>query len=192
MTAEAAAELLQRPLYSLSAGDIASQNGLEHSLRKIFETGAIWKAVVLIDEAECAVETLIRLATFSDAHSVFLEARGHNDVYRNSIVSTVLRVLEYQQGLLFLTSNRVKVFDAAVFSRFSLAIKYPDLGNAQRVAVFTRFFKQCGVEVGEGKSVTPADLDRFSHSISSNRPVDRLRQLVQAFQLHRRRLHAKV
>ena len=46
-----------------------------------------------------------------------------------------LRTLEYQQGILFLTTNRVKSFDEAFLSRFSVAIRYPDLDQARRKKV---------------------------------------------------------
>lgn len=48
-----------------------------------------WGAVLLLDEAD-----------------VYLERRSINDLMRNSLVSIFLRLLEYFQGILFLTTNR--------------------------------------------------------------------------------------
>ena len=50
---------------------------------------ARWEAVLLLDEAD-----------------VFLEARSTHDLERNKLVSIFLRVLEYYEGILFLTTNR--------------------------------------------------------------------------------------
>jgi len=70
-----------------------------------------WKAIVLIDEAD-----------------VFLEARssveGKDSADRNGLVAMFLRTLEYFQGIIFLTSNRVSVFDQAIKSRVHLALQY--------------------------------------------------------------------
>ncbi|KAF8142657.1 hypothetical protein K438DRAFT_1488920, partial [Mycena galopus ATCC 62051] len=51
---------------------------------------------------------------------VLLEQRSLHEIERNSLVSVVLRVLECHRGVLFLKTNRVKVFDAAFLSRFSI------------------------------------------------------------------------
>merc|ERR1711998_805045 len=91
---------------------------LEKSLREILEVASAWNAVVLLDEAD-----------------IFLEKRSENDVARNAMVGIFLRLLEYHQGVLFLTTNRVKSFDSAFHSRISVALKYPDLDPAQRQQV---------------------------------------------------------
>ena len=41
-----------------------------------------------------------------DEADVYLERRSINDLMRNSLVSIFLRLLEYFQGILFLTTNR--------------------------------------------------------------------------------------
>jgi hypothetical protein len=38
-----------------------------------------------------------------------------------------LRLLEYYEGILFLTSNRVEIFDLAFKSRIHVALSYPEL-----------------------------------------------------------------
>jgi hypothetical protein len=62
-----------------------------------------------------------------------------------------LRVLEYQQGILFLTTNRVKNFDEAFLSRFSLGIRYPNLDQARRKSVWVKFLALAGCDV-EGQT----------------------------------------
>jgi len=48
-------------------------------------------------------------------------------VKRNALVSIFLRLLEYYEGILFLTSNRVESFDLAFKSRIHIALRYPEL-----------------------------------------------------------------
>jgi AAA+ superfamily predicted ATPase len=47
-------------------------------------------------------------------------------------LSVFLRQLEYFQGIIFLTSNRVSVFDQAIKSRIHLALKYSSPDKAVR------------------------------------------------------------
>ncbi len=119
LTAEAVADLLKRPLYSVSVGELGvDPDSLEESLRKILEVGQLWNAVMLIDEAD-----------------IFLEERDQDNLVRNAMVGVFLRLLEYHQGVLFLTTNRVKRFDRAFHSRISLALHYPKLDD-RRVQVW--------------------------------------------------------
>jgi len=125
LTAEAVAETLKRPLYSVSVGELGTNpNTLEDSLRDILELSTAWDAVLLLDEAD-----------------VFLEARSDNDVERNAMVGVFLRLLEYHQGVLFLTTNRAHNFDPAFFSRISVAIKYPDMDVSTRKQIWDNLCK---------------------------------------------------
>jgi hypothetical protein len=47
-----------------------------------------------------------------------------------------LRVLEYYNGILFLTTNRVGTLDEAFKSRIHLSLYYPDLSLDQTMAIF--------------------------------------------------------
>lgn len=129
LTAEAIAELLHRPLYSVGVGELGvSCSELEEKLREILEVASAWDAVVLIDEAD-----------------IFLERRGENDIHRNAMVGVFLRLLEYHQGVLFLTTNRVRSFDEAFHSRISVALKYEPLGASARAEVWTNLLAAAGV-----------------------------------------------
>ena len=64
-----------------------------------------------------------------DEADVFLEERTKLDLERNALVSVFLRVLEYYEGILILTSNRIGTFDEAFKSRVQLAIHYPLLSE---------------------------------------------------------------
>jgi len=78
LTAEAIAELLKRPLYSVSVGELGTTvEKLEEKLREILEVAHLWNAVILLDEAD-----------------IFLEKRSDNDIHRNAMVGIFLRLLE--------------------------------------------------------------------------------------------------
>ncbi|KAH8929567.1 P-loop containing nucleoside triphosphate hydrolase protein [Atractiella rhizophila] len=131
LTAESIAELLERPLYIISSGQLGTQAyDLEQTLRDCLQVAEQWKAVLLIDEAD-----------------VFLEARSEHEMNRNALVAVFLRVLEYFQGVMILTTNRVKQFDPAFLSRISCALKYPSLDQEQRMVIWRKFLTLAGAEV---------------------------------------------
>ncbi|KAK1749636.1 hypothetical protein QBC47DRAFT_395553 [Echria macrotheca] len=128
LTAESVASLVGKPLFSVGVSDIGLEGSkVETNLQKVFDLAGLWEAVLLFDEAD-----------------VFLEARDttRSDIQRNTIVSVLLRVLEYYEGILFLTTNRLKSFDIAVQSRIHIAIEYGDLTIDQRDKIFTEFLGQ--------------------------------------------------
>ena len=53
-----------------------------------------------------------------------------------------LRVLEYYQGILFLTTNQIAQFDIAVQSRIHIAIHYEALTEEQTSRIFLGFLEQ--------------------------------------------------
>jgi hypothetical protein len=57
-----------------------------------------------------------------------------------------LRVLEYYEGIMFLTTNRIGSFDAAFKSRIHLAIKYPPLTYASRRDLWLAFIFRAAPE----------------------------------------------
>eukprot|EP01117_Protostelium_nocturnum_P011204 TRINITY_DN4066_c0_g1_i1.p1 TRINITY_DN4066_c0_g1~~TRINITY_DN4066_c0_g1_i1.p1 ORF type:complete len:183 (+),score=62.05 TRINITY_DN4066_c0_g1_i1:164-712(+) len=115
--------MLKRPLYSISVGELGTNTSvLESKLRDILVIASSWDAVILIDEAD-----------------IFLEKRANNDIERNAMVGIFLRLLEYHQGYLFLTTNRVGCFDEAFHSRINVSIHYKDLDKSARVQIWKNF-----------------------------------------------------
>jgi SpoVK/Ycf46/Vps4 family AAA+-type ATPase len=108
LTAEAVAEMLHRPLYQVSMGELGTTpDTLESGLKAILDGCSRWKALVLLDEAD-----------------IFLERRSSSgDLLRNAMVSVVLRMVEYFAGVLFLTTNRVASFDPAFQTRITVALR---------------------------------------------------------------------
>jgi AAA+ superfamily predicted ATPase len=119
LTAESVAELTNKPLYRVTCGDIGTNaEEVEKYLDSVLYIGAIWGCVVLLDEAD-----------------VFLEERTQTDLQRNALVSVFLRVLEYYEGILILTSNRVGTFDEAFKSRVQLALHYPSINGLRETNI---------------------------------------------------------
>ncbi|KAK8087324.1 hypothetical protein PG994_002298 [Apiospora phragmitis] len=114
-TAETVAEMAEKPLFRVTCGDIGTKPAeVEKYLDLVLYLGKIWNCIVLIDEAE-----------------VFLEQRSLDNMERNAL-SVFLRVLEYYEGILILTSNRVGTFDEALKSRILmlLHLREPQRGPA--------------------------------------------------------------
>ncbi|RWA10147.1 hypothetical protein EKO27_g4984 [Xylaria grammica] len=123
LTAESVAEHARKPLYRVACGDIGTKpEAVEQYLKRVLSLGKSWDCVVLLDEAE-----------------VFLQERSLEDMERNALVSVFLRNLEYYDGILILTSNRVGTFDEGFRSRIQLAIHYPKLEQASRRRVWENF-----------------------------------------------------
>ncbi|KAI5461567.1 P-loop containing nucleoside triphosphate hydrolase protein [Mariannaea sp. PMI_226] len=126
LTAESVAEEMKVPLYIMSAGDLGTEAyEVEDNLARILEMVANWNAVLLLDECD-----------------VFLEARSANDIARNRVVSIFLRTLEYYEGILFLTTNRVKNMDPAFQSRIHMSLEYPPLDATARETVWRGFLSR--------------------------------------------------
>lgn len=62
-----------------------------------------------------------------DEADAFMEQRTSYHDNHNRLVTVFLRKLEYYQGILFLTTNRMIQFDEAIISRTYLTIKYQGL-----------------------------------------------------------------
>ncbi|KAG8627258.1 hypothetical protein KVT40_004741 [Elsinoe batatas] len=126
LTAESVAEEMRVPLFVMSAGDVGlDSRHIETRLLDVFEMVTRWNAILLLDEAD-----------------VFLEERSLHEIERNKLVSIFLRVLEYYEGIMFLTTNRVQTFDAAFQSRIHISIDYPELSIESRKQVWKNFLVQ--------------------------------------------------
>ena len=144
LTAESVAENMRVPLYMMSAGDLGlDPAGIEESLNTILDMVAKWNAVLLLDEAD-----------------VFLEARSTSDLERNKMVSIFLRVLEYYEGILFLTTNRIKNIDDAFHSRIHISMQYPSLTAASRRHIWNTFMsKTTGLSDGQLDALAQVELN---------------------------------
>ncbi|KAF6829262.1 AAA family ATPase [Colletotrichum plurivorum] len=126
---ETVAQFYNKPLLPITCGDLGMTPGeVETNLQSSFQLAQAWECVLLLDEAD-----------------VFLAERSQDNIERNALVSgksaprhqsqntndlnitVFLRVMEYYEGILFLTTNKVGSFDEAFKSRMSMALYYPPL-----------------------------------------------------------------
>ena len=131
LTAEAIAEVLHKPLYYVTMGELGTDpTTMEQRLAEILELCSGWNCLTLIDEAD-----------------VFLEKRDSSDILKNAMTCVMLRLLEYHPGILFLTTNRVTEFDPALESRVTVALKYSALSKEARAQVWRNMTARvsCGV-----------------------------------------------
>lgn len=162
LTAESVAENMQVPLYMLSAGDLGLEpSEIEETLNTILEMVAKWNAVLLLDEAD-----------------VFLEARSTHDLERNKMVSIFLRMLEYFQGVLFLTTNRLAQIDMAFHSRIHVSLQYPELSKESRRHIWKTF-------VGENDGITEDDIETLSEVDLNGRQIKNMLKTAKMLAKHR-------
>ena len=118
LTAEVYSEIIKRPLYRVHSGQLGLNVAeMEKVLKDTLIRAQRWGAVMLIDEAD-----------------VYIKRRNDN-LASNAVVGVFLRVLEYFNGLLFLTTNRVDDIDEAIISRCIAMIKYhnPNANDRRKI-----------------------------------------------------------
>jgi hypothetical protein len=151
LTAEAIAEMLHKPLFQVSMGDLGTTPAeLEKGLKNCLEMSARWDSLVLLDEAD-----------------IFVEKRSASSgIMRNAMVSVMLKMIEYFQGTLFLTTNRVTTFDPAFQTRITAALRYEALDAAGRTKVWKNLIEASGLSgdlkaAGQGGDVDPDALGKY-------------------------------
>ncbi|PMD21103.1 P-loop containing nucleoside triphosphate hydrolase protein [Hyaloscypha hepaticicola] len=163
LTVEAVAELLKRPLYSISAGELLIDTAkLEAQLSRIFKIASHWNAILLLDEAD-----------------IFLEKRMSENLTRNSLVSVFLRKLEYCEGIMFLTTNRVAEFDPVILSRIHVMLRYGDLIKDSGKKVWKQFIVIAKTSQGEAR-ISSTELQRLVSSKLNGRQIKNVMATVQA------------
>jgi hypothetical protein len=131
LTAEVYSEIIKRPLYRVHSGQLGlNVAAMETVLKDTLTRAQRWGAVMLIDEADVYIK------------------RRDDDITMNAVVGVFLRVLEYFNGLLFLTTNRIDDIDEAIVSRCIAVIKFhPPDGTARR-KIWAVMTEQFGLAVG--------------------------------------------
>ncbi|KAK2841626.1 hypothetical protein FQN49_006069 [Arthroderma sp. PD_2] len=105
-TAEAVAQTFKRPLFSISCGSLDGTWIAEKRLEEIFRLADMWDCILLLGTGDEPNETVF------------------------------LRKLEYYNGILFLTTNRIGKIDQAISSRIHLMLHYKRLGKAEIEGIF--------------------------------------------------------
>lgn len=165
LTAESVAEHMKVPLFMMSAGDLGSDSAnVEDKLSLILQMVSKWNAVLLLDECD-----------------VFLEARSSHDMERNKIVSIFLRTLEYYEGILFLTTNRIDNIDSAFQSRIHITMQYPPLDVDSRKTVWKNFLvKLDGTsEEAKGHTLTEEEIGKLAMVELNGRQIKNILKAAQ-------------
>ena len=145
----------------MSAGDLGLSSGeVESALSNVLEMATKWNAILLLDEAD-----------------VFLEQRSSHDLERNKLVSIFLRVLEYYEGILFLTTNRVDNIDAAFQSRIHVSMQYDPLSTSSRKHVWSNLLMASAAN-GK-KSFNDAELDQLAEYKMNGREIKNVLKTAQ-------------
>jgi SpoVK/Ycf46/Vps4 family AAA+-type ATPase len=139
---------------------------------KYFRLATSWEAIILLDEAD-----------------VFLETRGtpgEKVFERNALVAVMLRILEYFNGVLFLTTNRVMKLDIAMLSRIHYAIHFTDLTKDQEAGIWNEQFRQLDVAKG---NIAPAQKTQIKKWIENYRKKQRGANYNHRIGLNGREIH---
>jgi SpoVK/Ycf46/Vps4 family AAA+-type ATPase len=129
---------------------------METTLKEVLTRAQRWGAVMLIDEAD-----------------VYIKRRDDN-ITMNAVVGVFLRVLEYFNGLLFLTTNRIDDIDEAIVSRCIALIKYAQPDAEARGRIWEVMAEQFGLAL-DGDTI--AELVR-TFPAASGRDIKGLAKLV--------------
>ncbi|KAK0738444.1 P-loop containing nucleoside triphosphate hydrolase protein [Schizothecium vesticola] len=166
LTAESVSDYCNKPLLRLDASTLGtSVSSVENGLTTTFKLAERWQALVLLDEAD-----------------IYLEQRKSKNLTHNGLVSVFLRILEYYQGILFLTTNRISSFDRAFMSRIHLALHYPPLTHHSRRELWYLFLKRASPDSAEALRQTGA-LDKFAAEILNGRQIKNLVRTASALAL---------
>jgi AAA+ superfamily predicted ATPase len=137
----------------LCAGDLGTNAELlEQNLVEITSLAHKWGAIILIDEAD-----------------VYLAERSLQDIQRNGLVSVFLRHLEYFQGIMFLTTNRLTTFDDAFQSRIHFAMKFGDLTTRAKKKIWETFLRKVPTEA----KISEEEIGNLSRKDINGRQVRR-------------------
>ncbi|KAI1738087.1 P-loop containing nucleoside triphosphate hydrolase protein [Xylaria scruposa] len=164
LTAEAVAEIAHQPLYMVTSGELGEDSPtVQHHLMRVMELAETWKAVVLLDEAD-----------------VFLAERNNADISRNAIISIFLRHLEYYQGILLLTTNRINSIDEAFQSRIHFSFKYEVLEAQARLSIWRTFVEKVKTTTDVEVLLQEEDMNKLADLEMNGRQIKNIVGMAQA------------
>ena len=164
LTAEVYAEIVGRPLYRVHSGQLGlNVAAMESALKDALTRAQRWGAVMLIDEADVYIK------------------RREDDMTMNAVVGVFLRVLEYFNGLLFLTTNRIDDIDEAIVSRCIALIKFTPPDDDARRRIWQVMAAQFGLAVD--MSLTEQLVETFP--AATGRDIKGLAKLVAKYCHHK-------
>jgi hypothetical protein len=160
LTAEVYSEVVGKPLYRVHSGQLGiSAASVERNLLEILRRAVRWDAILLLDEAD-----------------VYIRCRD-NDLEHNAIVAEFLRTLEYFNGLLFMTTNRIDDVDDAILSRCIATIQYETPTKEDAVLLWKSLAAQFDADLSDDL------IERLTatYSQASGRDIKELLKLTSKF-----------
>ncbi|MDB5776929.1 MAG: family ATPase [Herbaspirillum sp.] len=132
LTAEVYSEVVGKPLYRVHSGQLGiTAASVGATLSSILRRAMRWEAIILLDEADVYIR------------------RRDNDLEHNAIVAEFLRTLEYFNGLLFMTTNRIGDVDDAILSRCIATIHYDTPPKPDATRLWKLLAEQFGAELSD-------------------------------------------
>ncbi|MDB5962770.1 MAG: family ATPase, partial [Massilia sp.] len=157
LTAEIYAEVVGKPLYRVHSGQLGTTAAsVGATLTGILRRAMRWQAIILLDEADVYIR------------------RRDNDLEHNAIVAEFLRTLEYFNGLLFMTTNRIGDVDDAILSRCIATIHYETPSKSDAL----RLWKLLGEQFGAALSDDLIEALTVTYPRASGRDMKELLKLV--------------
>ncbi|ERF68995.1 hypothetical protein EPUS_06682 [Endocarpon pusillum Z07020] len=165
LTAESVAEFHEMPLISVRLTDlVGGYDGSKSSVWWIIDKADELGAILLLDEAD-----------------VILESRSYEDVRRNTFVSKFLRTVEYFNGILFMTTNRLETMDVAFRSRIQMAIEYKSFSKATRRKIWSNIINR--VKDEESREELLEELDYLKGLDLNGREIQNVVKMAQSMAL---------
>ncbi|GAB7523568.1 AAA family ATPase [Paraburkholderia sp. 2C] len=132
LTAEIYSEVVGKPLYRVHSGQLGTTAAsVGAALTGVLRRAMRWDAILLLDEADVYIR------------------RRDNDLEHNAIVAEFLRTLEYFNGLMFMTTNRIGDVDDAILSRCIATIHYEIPSKADAKQLWKLLAEQFGANLDD-------------------------------------------
>lgn len=133
VTAEICAQRYNKVLYSIQCSELGlDPRHLDRKLRVVFDRCARWGAVLLLDEADIYV------------------SKRNDDLQRSALVEAFLRVLEYQDCVMFMTTNfPIEKIDPAVINRNLIRYQFGNLTRQQNKTLWVELAKHYGLALDD-------------------------------------------
>ena len=149
---------------------------VETRLSELFTLATRWNSISLLDEADVFMQqrNLHSLDTNQLVPSQCSVSFSLSRQRPNHKLLVLLRVLEYFEGILFLTTNRAESIDQAFKSRIHLAIAYPTLSADARCALWDRSI----VRANRGQSPEWLTIDILDHLVKKKVNGREIRNIV--------------
>jgi len=96
-------------------------------------------------------------------------------------------MLEYYEGILFLTTNRLETMDVAFQSRIHIAIKYNTLNSATRRRIWENFINRLDDRETEGKNELLEALDDLQEWELNGRQIRNVLSIAESWALSKER-----